>query len=636
MTRQQHLEFCNKCVNRKFDSTNGIICNITNKSADFEESCENFVLDENVKPSDAEGNNSASTDNFWGVLSDIGLQKLRSHQDFNYAIVGGLVAALVSSVLWAVITVAAKYQIGYMAVGVGLLVGFAVRFFGAGIDKKFGFLGAALSLLGCMLGNLFSQIGFAAIENSQSYFEIISFLTPQLVFSVLAETFQPMDVVFYGIAVYEGYRFAFRPIPNDLINSLKSADFEGYPANHKFRLPMVIAGIAIISVFIFMISRGLNGPKIYHYESGMKQSEGELKNSMPQGKWTTWYESGKIQSEGFFSGGIMDSSWKWYYENGNLSKTGKYTKGIETGVWKSYYPEGVLSDSGAYTDGRKNGKWVTYYEKGSLMQRGSFNRDLQEGIWEAYFENGSVLSKGKMDQNIPVGKWTYFFTDGKLANELEFIDDNKILIWDSFDSIGNQSVQNGNGVYKEISDNGQLIQTGKVENGHKTGKWSIYYETGKPKYEGHYVNDFFILDNAWDTKENQSIKNGTGTLISYYPDEVTISESGDYKDGYKTGVWKTFYENSDKLLQETVYKKGILTGIQKQYFESGKVYSEGLLADNLQEGEWNWYFEDGSNESKVSFKHGKKEGIQTIWNEEGDKLKEEYYEKGKFVKVVVF
>src|SRR5690348_8928868 len=87
------------------------------------------------------------------ALTEALKKELQKQQDPVYAIVGGLSAALLSAVLWAVITVATKYQIGYMAVGVGLLVGFAVRLFGAGVDQYFGIIGAFFSLLGCLLGN---------------------------------------------------------------------------------------------------------------------------------------------------------------------------------------------------------------------------------------------------------------------------------------------------------------------------------------------------------------------------------------------------------------------------------------------------------------------------------------------------
>ena len=42
-------------------------------------------------------------------------------------VVAGLGAAIVGAAIWAAITAATDYQIGFMAIGVGFLAGFAVR-----------------------------------------------------------------------------------------------------------------------------------------------------------------------------------------------------------------------------------------------------------------------------------------------------------------------------------------------------------------------------------------------------------------------------------------------------------------------------------------------------------------------------
>src|ERR1043165_2131467 len=80
----------------------------------------------------------------------------------NYAVAlaAGIAAAVIGGIAWAVITVTTEFQIGYMAIGVGFLVGFAVRL-GHGRDKIFGFTGAILALVGCLMGNFLSMIGFA-------------------------------------------------------------------------------------------------------------------------------------------------------------------------------------------------------------------------------------------------------------------------------------------------------------------------------------------------------------------------------------------------------------------------------------------------------------------------------------------
>ncbi|MGK0390595.1 MAG: hypothetical protein ACI94Y_003353 [Maribacter sp.] len=66
-----------------------------------------------------------------------------------------------------------EYQIGFMAIGVGILVGFDNKFAGKGIDSMFGIIGASFALFGCLLGNLFTIVGFAANAEGFSYLEML-------------------------------------------------------------------------------------------------------------------------------------------------------------------------------------------------------------------------------------------------------------------------------------------------------------------------------------------------------------------------------------------------------------------------------------------------------------------------------
>jgi hypothetical protein len=135
----------------------------------------------------------------------------RSQQNLLVVIGAGGVAALVSAVLWAVITVATEYQIGWMAVGVGLAVGFAMRL-GKGIDPIYRIVGAILALLGCIGGNAFSVIGFLASSENMGVFEVLPLVDLSVLPSIMMEMASPMDALFYGIAIYEGYQLSVRQI----------------------------------------------------------------------------------------------------------------------------------------------------------------------------------------------------------------------------------------------------------------------------------------------------------------------------------------------------------------------------------------------------------------------------------------
>jgi hypothetical protein len=155
------------------------------------------------------------------AVLDLGHSEIRqpvpdrqAKQSFSAALVGGLAAAVVGAMVWAVVTVATNYQIGWMAVGVGFLVGGAVRTLGRGIDKSFGYLGATMSIFGCLLGNLLSICGIVAGQEGLSPLAVMAQVGshPAVIPAALLATFHPMDLLFYAIAIYEGYRFSFRQV----------------------------------------------------------------------------------------------------------------------------------------------------------------------------------------------------------------------------------------------------------------------------------------------------------------------------------------------------------------------------------------------------------------------------------------
>ena len=139
-------------------------------------------------------------------------EMLRLEQNMPLALLAGVAAAVIGAVLWAIITVATNLQIGYMAVGLGFLVGYTVRFAGKGFDQAFGILGAGLALCGCLLGNLFSLVGFIAEDEGLGYMQVLLGIDYSVVPQVMIATFSPIDLLFYGLAIYEGYRFSFRQV----------------------------------------------------------------------------------------------------------------------------------------------------------------------------------------------------------------------------------------------------------------------------------------------------------------------------------------------------------------------------------------------------------------------------------------
>ncbi len=139
-----------------------------------------------------------------------------SHQDMYddsnlvMGLLAGSVAMLISAAIWGAITYFTKYQISWMAIGVGFFVGFTISKFGKGQSIVFAVSGAILSLLGCALGNLFFYSGILATEWSASYFEVLFALLskPNAIIEIFKLGFEFTDILFYGVAAYVGYKSA--------------------------------------------------------------------------------------------------------------------------------------------------------------------------------------------------------------------------------------------------------------------------------------------------------------------------------------------------------------------------------------------------------------------------------------------
>ncbi|MFI1771505.1 hypothetical protein [Thalassobellus citreus] len=221
MTREAHLKFCKQCTKRELDMKIGLICSETKEIANFEGECKSFELDKEVveKIDDTE---VVEHGHVLQNLSERDIDKFKAEQDYPKALIVGLIVGIAGGLLWAAITVATEYQIGYMAIAIGAGVGLTMRYIGKGIDQIFGITGAIIAILSCLLGNFFSMIGFAANQEGLGYLEVLGLIDYSLVPSLMVETFSPMDIFFYAIAAYEGYKFSFRAFTEKDLYNLES------------------------------------------------------------------------------------------------------------------------------------------------------------------------------------------------------------------------------------------------------------------------------------------------------------------------------------------------------------------------------------------------------------------------------
>jgi hypothetical protein len=128
------------------------------------------------------------------------------------AIAAGLAAAIAGAIAWAAVTKMTHTKLGLLAVAVGALIGIAVRKFGRSGGTTLAVIGGACAVVGCLLGDLFTAAAFFADGGDVSLVDAtLRALSPTVAPEILAAAFTPMTLVFYAIAVYEGFTFARKP-----------------------------------------------------------------------------------------------------------------------------------------------------------------------------------------------------------------------------------------------------------------------------------------------------------------------------------------------------------------------------------------------------------------------------------------
>jgi antitoxin component YwqK of YwqJK toxin-antitoxin module len=450
--------------------------------------------------------------------------------------------------------------------------------------------------------------------------QIISVLNFELIVELFSESFSPMDVLFYGIAIYQGYKFSFRTFSDELLQEIAEGRVPRSPFE-KYRIPIastLFIGLLVISYFITSANSGM---RTNYYESGAKLSSGEISGGKETGVWEFYDESGNIVSKGNFTEGKQDGTWEFFDESGVRYRRGTFSKNIAHGEWIDYHKNGKVASTGNYTNGRQTGPWVYYYENGNVMRKGEMKMDKMHGEWETYHENGKLNSRLNYFRAEPVGNATHWNEDGEKVRESVYKDGIETII-NLWDSVGKPQIVNGSGTYTGVYDDGSIREKGQYHNGYKTGIWDSYYPNGERQETGEFRNGVYFLQQSWSPSGIEDVKQGSG-------------ESGRIQDGLRVGVWSKYLPDGVTVWSEYNYVQGKLEGKNTIFFSDGTVNVEGIMKADKQDGEWIWYYENGNVETRATFRNGIKEGDQIFYTDAGDHIRTEQYKDGECVKVVI-
>jgi len=418
----------------------------------------------------------------------------------------------------------------------------------------------------------------------------------------------------------------------------------------------------------------LNGYHIFYYPNGVKSSEGNLVNGIPDAYWKSYNEKGILVSEGNRKNFLLDSVWIFYSQSGEKNLEITYLEGKKHGLKKQYledeivveewqmdtlmnavrafYKTGELKRFTPIEYGKPHGlekefnkeglvRVVSKYFAGILGKRELINRTdnfgLKQGSWKYFWENGNLKMECAYQNDKKQGYFKYYDETGNLKYVEKYDNDNLIVDAPETRQMEIKTVYHPNGkraitatyykgvpdgVRREFDTNGTVIR-GYVfangilkydgitdENGKRQGIWKEFYPTGELKSEGEYLNS--KQEGVW----------------KFYFENQKVEIEGKYKNGKKEGAWYWYYPNGE-LLQEENWKNGKLDGHFFEYNEKGEITVNGEYLEGTEEGEW-IYMQGNAIEKGIYF-DGMRTGVWTTkWRENGILISEIEYEHNLF------
>ena len=122
---------------------------------------------------------------------------------------------------------------------------------------------------------------------------------------------------------------------------------------------------------------------------------------------------------------------------------------------------------------------------------------------------------------------------------------------------------------------GGLQSEGNYKNGQKEGKWTEYYEGGKPSEQGSYIKN--VKSGMWDFWDKYGVKIKEQEMINGKPDGKWIeyhqngqkSGEGTFINRVKEGKW-TYWDVKGNIVYQVEYKGGAVMKVIKNSREEIK------------------------------------------------------------------
>lgn len=216
----------------------------------------------------------------------------------------------------------------------------------------------------------------------------------------------------------------------------------------------------------------------------------------------------------------------------------------DNGYNKFYYPNGKMSSEGTMRNGKPDGFWKTYYPSGVIKSEGDRTNHLLDSIWVFYNESGDTLQK----VSYILGKRNGYTFGYNVLNPVDPMT------------------------------RGRIISKELYLNDKREGTSYYFHQNGRLKEEVQFAG------NKRNGVSKEFDENGLLITVQIFNNGVLVDRekiNREDKDGLKQGIWREYYANG-KVKSEINYENDILNGPYKEFDEDGNIkvllqYANGLL-----------------------------------------------------------
>ncbi len=168
--------------------------------------CEKILVSENVVETEQ---GAFCKPCYEAVLKTVKEQTESQNKDINYLIsaVGGILGAGLGILIWWAVTFYSGYAVGIVAIVIGVTVAKGITLLnGNKRSRNLQIMAVAITLISFFYADYLVKRSFILKENAAEYINILTlFPNPEIFYTLLIDTFDVVNIVFLGIAVWQAW-----------------------------------------------------------------------------------------------------------------------------------------------------------------------------------------------------------------------------------------------------------------------------------------------------------------------------------------------------------------------------------------------------------------------------------------------